>query len=263
MNIPAIPQLSPQVEAVIRRLAGGISAILSDGLIGIYLYGSLALTDGDFDPAISDIDLVAVLHAELSDSEFSRLQRLHDAVVSAFPSWRDRLEVAYISAAGLRDFQTRASTIGIISPGEPFHRLRAGRDWLISWYALRQDGIALLGPPIQQLVPPLSTSAYVNAVRQHIRRYPQSIEKAESKQALAYIILTVARGCYTVRHGAPTSKKRAAAWAATRYPHWRGLLELALRWRAGTPDAFTVAEARPRARAYTRELLDGLSPARS
>ena len=50
----------------------------------------------------------------------------------------------------LRTFRSQSSTIGIISPGEPFHLLEAGSDWLISWYALRKDGLALLtGPPIR------------------------------------------------------------------------------------------------------------------
>ena len=114
----------PEVSPVLHLLIEGLKSALQEQLIGIYLYGSLVT--GDFDPAISDIDLVVVLTCELNDDRFSLLNQTHIQVVDDHPQWNDRLELAYISREALQSFRTRTSTIGIISPGEPFHRLQSG-----------------------------------------------------------------------------------------------------------------------------------------
>ena len=119
-------------------------------MVGIYLYGSLI--SGDFDITVSDIDLVVVLQSALDQRQFRQLQQMHSRVVDDQPQWRDRLELAYISRRALQTFRRATSTIGIISPGEPFHLVEAGDDWLISWYDLRLNGIALQGPPIESLI---------------------------------------------------------------------------------------------------------------
>ncbi len=244
----------PQVEPVLDLLCAGLKPILAEQLVGIYLYGSLIT--GDFDPAISDIDLVVVLTRELDDREFAALHQLHQDVVEAFPAWDDRLELAYISRAALRNFRTQSSCIGIISPGEPFHRVQAGRDWLISWYALREQGLALHGPPIETLLEPIAPEEYIQAVAEHINTYRQIVKTAESKAYLSYIVITMVRGMYTVRQGQPTSKLKAADWGKAAYPQWAALINHALLWRAnpGT-DGLTIAEIRPQVQALVDDLL--------
>lgn len=244
----------PAVELVVKRLRAGVHSILADQLVGVYLYGSLIT--GDFDPAVSDVDLVAVMSRELDDRSFSALHRLHCAVAAEFPACDNRLELAYITAAALRTFRTRSSTIGIISPGEPFHRISAGRDWLISWYALRQDGVALMGPPITTLIEPIPKAAWLIAVGEHVCHFRESVKKPHNKSALAYIVLTVARGLYTLEYGEPISKIRAASWAAARHPRWAALLEQALRWRLDpNSDSLSADEVRPRVRIYLMDML--------
>ena len=218
------------VRHIIDRLTRELENILQRDLVGIYLYGSLV--SGDFDIAVSDIDLVVVLNAELDRRQFLRLQQMHARVVDDHPEWRDRLELAYISRRALKTFRVVTSTIGIISPGEPFHLLEAGEDWLISWYDLRRHGIALLGPPIQSLIEPIAVADWLDAVRQHICAYRRSVNNAVDILWLSYIVLTVARGVYTLAHGQAASKVKAAAWARGRFPRWsrshRSRLELAL-----------------------------------
>lgn len=254
MPAPVSSQAFPEVAPILALLLKGLENVLGQRLVGVYLYGSLIT--GDFDPARSDIDLVVVLASELDDEVFTALHQLHTSVVERHPLWDDRLELAYISAAALRSFRARSSEIGIISPGEPFHRVQAGSDWLISWYALRADGIALQGPPIQTLLDPITDEEYLLAVRQHIERYRASVKKPHDKPALAYIVLTVARGLYTLRQGEPTSKTKAAAWARQRYPQWSALLDLAAAWRANPScDSLTAAEVRPLVARYVEDML--------
>lgn len=246
------------VSPILAQLADGLRSVLRERLVGVYLYGSLIT--GDFAPGISDIDLVVVMTTALDSTKFNALHKLHQSVVERHPDWYDRLELAYISGAALRTFRHQTSTIGIISPGEPFHLLEAGSDWLISWYALRKDGVALLGPPIQSLIDDIPTHEYLQAVGEHICHYRDSVKKPQNKQALSYIVLTVARGLYTLAHGKPTSKVKAAAWATQRYPQWAELLESALRWRANPHcDLRTAEQIRPEVADFVNDMLSKLS----
>ena len=248
----------PRVEHILDLLIDGLKPILQEQLIGIYLYGSLVT--GDFDPSISDIDLVVVLTDELDDRTFAELNQLHTGVVNRHPDWHDRLELAYISQSGLKTFRSQTSTIGIISPGEPFHCLDAGCDWLISWYALREDGVALAGPPVESLIDPISLNEYLQAVGEHISHYRYSVKKPQNKSALSYIVLTVARGVYTIYLGQPSSKVKAAAWAQMRFPLWSELIENSLMWRNNPQvDTLTVERIRPQVEAYVIDLLEWLA----
>ena len=239
---------------MLKRLLAGVGSALHDNLVGIYLYGSLVT--GDFDAQISDIDLVVILKLGLDDAAFASLHALHQQVVFDYPEWDNRLELAYISHEALRTFQERKSLIAIISPGEPFHQLEAGYDWLISWYMLRETGIALSGPDIASLLDPIEPRQYIRAVRSHIEAYRTSVSSADSKSNLSYIVLTVARGLYTVLHGQPTSKVEAAAWAVRTFPKWARLVDRALRWRDDPQsDSLSVDEFRPGVEAYVHELL--------
>lgn len=249
--------LDDTVRPILPRLTNGLQSILRENLVGVYLYGSLIT--GDYDRGISDIDLVVVLHQALDVAEFESLHRLHQSIVERRPEWHDRLELAYISAEALRTFRSQSSVIGIISPGEPFHLIEAGSDWLISWYALREDGVALTGPPIQALIDEIPRRDYLLAVREHISHYRESIKKPHKKQALSYIVLTVARGHYTLAHGRPTSKAKAAAWANGQFPQWAELIERAWSWRANPQnDSLRPEQIRPEVEAYVCDMLSRL-----
>ncbi|MCY4145815.1 MAG: DUF4111 domain-containing protein [Chloroflexi bacterium] len=234
-NVAAAIGSEKAVGAILDHLTAGLCSALRGNLVGIYVYGSLIA--GDFDAAISDIDLVVVLRKPLDEARFAALQQLHQDVVRDRREWQDRLELAYISRRSLRRFRSETSTIGIISPGEPFHLVQAGSDWLISWHALREDGVALLGPPIESLVDPISARDYLRAVREHIEGYRDMDTAAANAAMLSYTTLTVARGLFTLRHGEPTSKIKAAAWAQDAFPHWSPLIQLALAWRVDASQA--------------------------
>lgn len=243
------------VTLVLDRLARGIEDILADRLIGVYLYGSLV--SGDFDPKISDLDLAVIMTEALDDERFRRLHGLHQAVILAHPEWEDRLELAYVSRCALNTFRHAASPIGIISPGEPFHRLDAGSDWVISWYPLRENGIPLCGPCVESLIDPIDEEEYLRGVKAHIEAYRNTVNAIDNKSMMSYVILTTARGLCALTTGTPVSKVQSARWAARAFPQWAALIGRALRWREDPDaDALSVAEARHQTRALVKDLLD-------
>lgn len=243
------------VNHVLDRLVKGVTGILGEKLIGVYLYGSLV--SGGFDPEISDLDLVVVMTEALDDERFCGLHNLHQEVVLDRPEWEDRLELAYVSRSALNTFRYKTSSIGIISPGEPFHIIDAGGDWVISWYMLRETGVPLSGPRIHSLINPIEETEYLQGVKEHIEAYRGAVNTVVSKSMLSYIVLTTVRGLYTLTMSKPTSKNQAAQWAASEFPAWADLINRALRWREN-PDADTlnVAAIRPQAQALVIDLLD-------
>lgn len=88
------------VNSLLERLLSQLQRILQHKLVGLYLYGSL--TSGDFDPQSSDVDLLAVISPDLSESEFEALRVMHRDLVRDNPVWDDRVEVAYVPAEALR-----------------------------------------------------------------------------------------------------------------------------------------------------------------
>lgn len=109
----------PTPRATLGQLTRLIESRLGSNLLGLYLFGSLAT--GGFYPGKSDLDLIAIVKAEIEGGDqLEALRRLHDAFVSERPTWVERIEVAYVSREVLQTFSDRPSgTIAVISPGEP------------------------------------------------------------------------------------------------------------------------------------------------
>src|SRR5262245_37610892 len=135
------PPLAAIREAVMR--------VTGSSLAGLYLFGSLGTRD--FDAGVRDIDLLAVLAHGPGGRLGARLRRMHADLARGHPAWEDRIEVVYVSRGGLASW--RAGTrIAVISTGEPFQVVEAGRDWVLTWYPAREDGMRLLGPPVDTVI---------------------------------------------------------------------------------------------------------------
>jgi predicted nucleotidyltransferase len=239
-----------EVDGVLRILRGQMQAVLGQRLVGLYLYGSLVW--GDFDPEVSDIDLLAAIATEVSSDEADELRGLHEQFASEHPSWYDRIEVQYVSLEGLRTFKLRTSRIAAISPGEPFEVCEVGRHWLLNWYSVQERSITLLGRPPRRVIEPISREEFVAVVREHALAWPEWVQEARSRRAQSYAILTMCRALYACTHGEQPSKPRAARWALAQMPEWASLIEDALVWsKAADADG---ADTHVRTVAFVREV---------
>jgi hypothetical protein len=238
----------PAVDSLLVSVREAIVTVTGASLVGLYLFGSLAA--GDFDAAVSDIDLIAVLADRPSQRLAARLSRMHADLARANPEWDDRIEVIYISTQGLARCRTDTTTIAVISTGEPFHLVEAGPDWILNWYPARETGVRLLGPPIDSLIPPIPSAEYIDQVRRSLVGFIDRIPDDAPPAWQAYAILTMCRGLYAIRFGERLSKRAAAAWAQQELPHWADLIRRALGWRQRQRDsdeqdgAATVSETR-------------------
>jgi predicted nucleotidyltransferase len=222
------------INELLERLLSGLQTILSKKLAGLYLYGSLVT--GDFDHGSSDIDLLAVLSSDLDEKEFASLQKMHQSFAHEHKEWDGRIEIAYLSEGALKTFKTQRSQIAIISPGEPFHKKDAGKDWLMNWYIVQEKGVALFGPPPTLIIPPISKEEFTQAVKEHVAAWKEWISDIRARPSQAYAILTMCRALYTLKKGETVSKKQAAAWAENELPEWSSLIQHALSWREAWRD---------------------------
>jgi hypothetical protein len=221
--------IDPGVGALLSRLVDTQTQTLGVNLVGSYLFGSVAT--GDFEPGISDVDIVAIVRSDLTAGQLAELQRLHRDIVEETPEWEDRVEVVYLSSRALATFRTESSAAARISPGEPFHAIEVDYGWLIDWYQLRDVGIALYGAPAASLVPVISHDEYVEAVRRHMLAWPDWAGGLATQGSQAYAILTMCRGLRTSRTGELVSKREAARWACEVLPEHADLIRDAVVWR--------------------------------
>lgn len=220
----------PEVNKILDVLLFEMQRILADKLKGLYLYGSLCT--GDFDFSISDIDLLAALETEISDEEFNLLKNMHTKLAKDHEEWKDRIEVQYMSLDALKTFKTKTSKIANISPGEPFHFVEAGKDWLVNWFVVQEKGLTLYGPPPSKYIEYITKEEFIEIIRDHTKLWSNWINGISRKRgSQAYAIITLCRAYYAIKHGEQISKIKAALWMQKHFPEWAGLIGRALKWR--------------------------------
>jgi hypothetical protein len=214
---------------------------LGDGLIALYLFGSLAA--GTFHDGKSDLDMFAVIAREIEEGEqFDALASLHAAFVSAHPTWTERIEVGYVSHPVLQSFtEVPSGRIAAISPGEPLHLREVGTGWLLNWYSVCTQGEILAGPPPLAVGPVVSASTFKRAVAAQVDEWKDIVRTPSVGYVPAqqgYIVVTLCRALYTLATGKQTSKEAAVAWAAEQYPAWATFVKEGLAWyRADVTEA--------------------------
>jgi hypothetical protein len=224
--------IDADADAVLSLLLDGLRRVLGVDLVGSYLFGSAAT--GTFEPGSSDVDTVAVLRSDPTETHLEGLEELHAGIVREMPEWDDRIEAVYLSTSALSDFR-RTSPAARISPGEPFHPIEVDHRWLMDWYQLRTVGTALYGPPVTQVAPPITQDEYVDAVRQHLLD-PGWLDATVTARDRSYAILTMCRGLRTLRTGEYVSKREAARWASEVMPEHAALIADAVAWRGRRED---------------------------
>lgn len=201
---------------------------------------------GDFEPGISDIDLVAALSAPVDDQEFEQLRQMHSDFVAEHPEWYDRIEVCYITTDLLKTVRSRSGMIVNISPGEPIHRTEAKKEWLMNWYLTREKSKTLLGPSPDTLIEPISKEEFIQSVKDHAEAWGEWVQGMRNPYAQSYAIFAICRAFYAVKNGEQVSKKKAALWAQKELPEWSHVIAKALEWRHGgkynPPDEVTHSE---------------------
>ncbi len=220
------------VNGILRRLLTGARAILGDNFVGMYLDGSLA--SGDFEYETSDIDFVVGTAVPATPEQMDQLVQLHGRIGHSTSKWAMEIEAAYIPVEALRRYDPANATHPYIDRGDC--RLRwehLAMDWVIHRHVLQTSGITLAGPPIQTLVDPVTPYELRQAVIGLFNFWwlPMSQEPAQLVEEgyRRYAVLTMCRMLYTLAKGAVVSKPAAAQWALDNLEaRWQPLIAWAM-----------------------------------
>lgn len=237
MKLPtnsAGPTAYPAVNALLLDLVGEVRAILGPELVGIYLYGSLSL--GDFDPASSDVDFLAVTRDTLSSEVIAALGALHARLATSTLPYADKLEGWYFTRAALRRHDPDEPQQVTIGADWPFGLGVPGAVWVIERHIVLEYGLTVFGPPPRELIDPIAPEALRAATRTLLHDFWAlqlgGPDWLRTRDYQAFAILTMCRALHTLHTGKVASKPAAAVWAQQYLdPPWPALITQALTWR--------------------------------
>lgn len=202
------------------ELARGLQNVLGDRLTGVYVHGSFAL--GCFDPRRSDLDVIAVMDGGTSPGERARLAGIFGASAGR------PLEFHLLRRDDLHPWRHPAPS-ELHWNGRLVERTDAGDPDLAAHVTVASAaGVALVGPPAQEIFPEVPRADYEDALRRDLAWTREHGEEL-------YLVLSPLRVWAALETGELHSKASAGEWALGRLPsNLRPLVECALAAYAGS-----------------------------
>jgi streptomycin 3"-adenylyltransferase len=179
---------------------------LGPALIGVYLHGSAAL--GDYDPARSDIDVLAVCAATLEAGERARLGAALGREGLPCPA-RAGLEFSLVTQAAARD-PSRTPPYELHGWDEHGHVRhgddRGDPDIPLHFAVVRQVGLAVCGPPPADVVRDVPRDELIGLAA-------DELDWTVAQASPSTQVLTACRAWALSADGRFRSKRDAAEWA--------------------------------------------------
>ena len=187
-DIPA--EVRKYLDRLVERLSSTVE------LDAVYLLGSAAV--GAWDPATSDVDVVAVTTRSLTFDE----RRALAAAAESLPTPGRKLELVVYPRGG-DEWEINLNTGEHVS----FDAAEEPRFWFVVDRAIaEQHAIPLVGPPWAERFDPVPRAAVLNALAESL----QWIEREEPTTRSS--VLNTCRAWAWLRTGRWLSKPDAAAW---------------------------------------------------
>jgi predicted nucleotidyltransferase len=203
--------------------AGGVAEAVGDGLVGVYLYGSLA--HGCFHPETSDVDVVVVTEGPCSEAMISRIARAHEeAGVLIDGTFATR------SQMGVDETPTPVEFVLKPMGEERVVRLPGGHgDFLLQRQDVYDCDAAIVGGPAREVVRPVPWAALARCLDY---LFPHIVPRFKNPA------LMLSRIAYAFANQRFCSKREAGEWAmGVLGEEWRPLVAEALeKYADGVPD---------------------------
>ena len=225
-----------EVNLVLQTLLDNARTVLGDYFIGMYLYGSLA--GGDFDLGRSDIDFLVVTSEKLPQSLISDLKTMHTCIYESGLEWAKKVGGAYIPIDAMRKYSPTGPACPLVNKDE-FLVACPDADWVIHRHILYTSGVVIAGPSLQTIIDPVRPEQLQKAVLTLLRHnWTPWMDNDDLFLGIGYaqpfVVLTMCRALYTLKHGAVVSKRRSAEWVIVNSERkWIQLINQALAWHYG------------------------------
>jgi predicted nucleotidyltransferase len=205
------PDAPPSVHRQLEAVVAAAREVLGDGLIGVYLHGSLAM--GGFNPSESDLDLLAVVRRPMTDDEkrrcWARLNR-----ISGRKSHRSRrmlprsIEISFLTREQLDAWAHPARYDFRWAEIWRFRDAADQRDPDLATHVMvaRMRGVALYGPPPADVLPDVPRADYLDSALTHV-------DRNLARRGLGIDdLLNAGRAMAAVVDGAVFSKEEGGRW---------------------------------------------------
>lgn len=231
-----------KTKALLLAFARSFQDVFGETLIGVYLHGSLAM--GCFNPAASDIDMLAVVRDDLAVDAKQRAGRTLLRLAEQAPV--KGLEVSILSLNDLHPFrhptpyQLHFSDNNKAQFAEgtmDFERARVDGDLAAHIVMTRARGVCLYGEPIGVVFPDVPREAYLNSIAVDAEDSYRAIRAGADAGECAvpvYGVLNFCRVLAFVEASALTSKPEGGRWALEHLPaEYQPIVEAALQTYTG------------------------------
>ena len=227
-HAPAVVRASrdrnnPKVlDAYLSELVRRLRAQLGEQLLAVWAVGSAAF--GDFDPALSDLDVQAVSVADLSRMQLAQIAA--ELSQASLPCPARGLEFVLYARAGLADshgpaFQLNLNTGRALEPHVGYDPNGEPRFWFVLDVAIaRQRARRLAGADPRQILPELPRALVLSALLDALAWWREH----DGAQA----VLSACRAWAWHSDGQWRSKQQAATWAAEHSPEHASIITAAL-----------------------------------
>lgn len=225
------------IEKLLVTVTENVRKVLTDNLIGAYLFGSL--TYDDFKPGRSDIDVQVFVRNVPSEDELRALQAKHAQLEHEFPEWQNRIEASYTPIDWVNQVLPPPTPRPYYGNGVFYERAPYGNEWLINLYLLRKYGRALYGPPPAEILPEIRIADVQAACRRDLKdEWQPKLDDNNfwlDNHYQSYLVLNLCRILFTIKQGEAVSKTQAADWVSQQHPQWAALISAAQNWQYGQP----------------------------
>ena len=208
------------MDTVINSFAERSKEILQDNLIGIYLHGSAVM--GCYNPAKSDIDLIAVVKDPMEDSVKRTFMDMVIELNEKGPA--KGIEMSIVKQSVCRPFVyptpfelhfSAAHTDWYKNDPDDYISKMKGedKDLAAHFTIIKHRGKCLYGAPIENTFADVPAQDYIDSIRNDI---------ADAEDEIAdnpmYLILNLSRVLAFLKDGLVLSKKEGGEWAQENVP---------------------------------------------
>lgn len=238
MNIN--PYLPESVRLLFDDYIAVMNIRLPNWIDTFYIVGSIALDE--FNEQFSDVDFIAVPKQKVTPKEIEELSRIHDFIEGNNP--KRKMSGSYIQRCDL------GKPPDEIEPYPYYHdkvlhpNSHSGLN-PVTWWELKNHGIALAGPKPQELPFTVDWDQLVIWMRENMNSYwvswtnrPGRMLTMYSNWGIQWAVLGVLRQFYTFKENSITTKVRAARYSLGCLPdRWHKLIQEAIDIRQGKKES--------------------------
>ncbi len=213
--------------------------LIGEGYVGTYIHGSLAL--GGFLPKSSDVDLLLIVSQEISKECKKNLTDLFlkksgeifpieisILSISQLNKWEHPSKFEYHYSEYWRDFHEN---------NKEFQEIPVQRDPDLAAHLtiINQNGIAIEGPDIVRIFPPIPKEHYIQALIVDVKDGLDDIQENP-----IYFVLNLLRVYKYMIDGSIIGKKEAGEWGVSYFPLHKETINTALQKYQGKCEFFNL-----------------------